>query len=75
MLDSLVTHKIGLGINMAQVVDMKTMEPSREAWTIKSGKHAKGGLHMNFCPICGENLRGLFEHVFADRDAAAATTT
>ena len=50
-------------------------KPVSDDWTIKSGKHAKGGLHMNFCPICGENLRGLFEHVFADRDAAAATTT
>jgi hypothetical protein len=68
-LSELVTHKHnGLGVDMQQRVDMKTLKPTREAWFIRSGRHAKNGMNMNFCPICGESLRGLFEHLFVAVD-------
>jgi hypothetical protein len=60
----------GLGVGHSQRVNMETSERTRETWFIRSGKHSKNGLHMNFCPVCGEELRGLFEHMFVVVDRA-----
>jgi hypothetical protein len=54
------------GIFHAQMVDMKTCQPTRQAWTIHCGDHTEKGLHMNFCPACGTDLQPLFEHLLAD---------
>jgi hypothetical protein len=73
-LSDLVTQKYrGLGVDMQERVNLETMKPSREVWMIRSGKHAKNGMNMNYCPICGESLRGLFAHLFVAVDETETT--
>ncbi|MEH2501194.1 hypothetical protein V1290_000005 [Bradyrhizobium sp. AZCC 1578] len=44
------------GAKMNTMMNMKTMEFSRDLVTLKSGKHSKKGLVMNLCPFCGGEL-------------------
>lgn len=64
-LEDLVSNKqTGTGIHRMQLVSMKTNKATRQSWGIRSGLYAKKTLALNFCPICGENLKGLFAHLF-----------
>jgi len=56
----------GQGIRRQQLVNIRTMEPTRESWSIRSGIHAKNGILLNFCPMCGSDLQGLFRHLLED---------
>jgi hypothetical protein len=56
----------GKGVFRAELVDIYTLKPTREAWSIRSGDHTKKGVHMSFCPMCGTDLSGLFAHLLED---------
>jgi hypothetical protein len=45
------------GLELLTLVNMKTMKHSRTIVVLKSGKHGKNGLALNFCPYCREDLR------------------
>lgn len=64
-----LVSETGRGVRKQQLVNMHTMKPTRESWGIRSGIHTKNGILMNFCPMCGTDLRGLFQHLF-EPDAA-----
>jgi hypothetical protein len=44
------------GVKFNSMCDLKTFEFRRHLVTIKSGKHSKKGLVMNFCPFCQGEL-------------------
>jgi hypothetical protein len=54
----------GAGLFVWQKSSMVTYKPTREAWVLKSGDYAKNGMHINFCPMCGTDIRGLFTGLF-----------
>jgi len=59
-LSDLVTRKHhGLGVDYRTIFNIKTLTFSRELWILRSGKHAKNGIVLNFCPMCGESLMEL----------------
>lgn len=44
------------GVKMQTLVDLKTFKFSRNIAILKSGKHGKNGIVMNFCPFCGKEI-------------------
>lgn len=56
------------GVTLQTIININTGEFSRHWAVLKSGKHSKKGIVMNYCPFCGEPL---LKEV-AEEDAKAA---
>jgi hypothetical protein len=52
-------HGVGTryqGVKLQSYINMKTGKHSRDLIIVKSGKHSKKGLALNFCPFCRSEL-------------------
>ena len=45
------------GLKLHYMTDMKSHKFSRTLASVKSGKHRKNGLFINYCPFCGAPTR------------------
>lgn len=56
------------GVSLHFMVDMETCKSSGSLAVLKSGKHNKKGVILNYCPFCGEWINKYVDP--ADRPAA-----
>lgn len=64
---------VGGGLKIEQRVNVDTCEDTRQLVIMFSGQHRKNGMVLNFCPICGESLLGLFADLVSEPSPAVAS--
>lgn len=61
------------GLKTISLINLTTRKPSRSYAAVKSGKHSKRGLALNYCPFCGADINTFAEEMDAiDADAKVA---
>lgn len=53
--DSICTR--GRGLQQVSLINVKTNKLSRHTYKLRAGEFAKSGVILNYCPICGTDLR------------------
>lgn len=55
------------GISYHTMMNFETGKLTRGFPVLKSGEHAKNGVALNFCPMCGEKIDGAFNAILEDK--------